>query len=98
MLKYLLLPVIVAGALLVPTKPASAYRGYGHGYRGPRVYARPYFNRPRPYIAPRVIVRPTYNRAGVYIAPGNYYGTGYGAGYYGPGYYQPNAYYQSYGW
>ncbi|WP_010583402.1 hypothetical protein [Schlesneria paludicola] len=91
MLKYLLLPLIVAGALLVPTKPAAAYRGYG--YRGPRPYVRPYYRPyyygPRAYVAPRVIVRPTYNRAPVYVAPGGYYGTGY---------YQPNTYYPTYGW
>ena len=92
MFKYLVLPLIVAGALLVPAKPAAAYRGYyGYGNRGPRVVVRPnvYYGPRRGYIAPRVIVRPSYYRPPVYAAPYNYnYNNGY----------QQNGYYQSYGW
>jgi hypothetical protein len=87
MFKYILLPLIVAGALLVPAKPAAAYRGYyGYGYRAPRAVVRPYYYGPRrAYVAPRVVVRPTNFRAPIYAAPN-------------AGYYQPNGYYQSYGW
>ena len=84
MLKRILIPLILASALLIPVKPAAAHRGY----RGGGVYVRPgYYGRPRVYVAPRVVVRPMNYPRPIYRAPYS-------------GYYQPYGAYQynSYGW